>query len=638
MCGIAGLIDNNTTSTVNYSLLKKMSDIIIHRGPDSDGQWISEDNKCGFSFRRLSIIDLSKNGNQPMHTPDNRYHIVFNGEIYNHNAIRNELISLGYKYHSNTDTETILYGYQHWGIDILNKMMGMWAIAIWDDLEKKLILARDRIGIKPLYFYHQNNKIIFGSEIKSILQHPEVSPQVNYMELMNLLHYLMSGTEHTLFDNIHKLPSGHFLEFNKNSEIKIHQYWHPFSNISDLSANTNEKNVDEILQKLRDSIDARMMSDVPIGAFLSGGIDSSLNVALMSEIMNRPVDTYTVGFKDLVKYNEFYYAQLIAKRFKTNHHEIIIDQKDSMDAIDKIIWHNDEPNADPVCIPIYYLSKLTKDSGTTVAQVGEGSDEQFFGYDWIIRDWKFEKTYYKTFTSFPKVLRNLVYSISSPLLNRKGMYIISEYIRRAKEKEYLYRTGSNRFTYVHLQNLIINIDDSQLEYPYKMISKLYDEIKRYYPQADQMQKMAYLELRHRLAETLLIRIDKLSMAHSLEARVPFLDHRLVEFTMSLKDNQRLPDINVPKYLLKKAAEKILPHEVIYRKKQGFAAPVKEWLRNEWYKEFYDVIENSHFVKSGLFNFDYIKRIFELHRNNSFNFQNELFILYILEKWYQKFIK
>lgn len=453
MCGIAGVIDSGNNSRNTYDLLKKMSDVITHRGPDSDGQWLSDNRKCGLSFRRLAIIDLSENGNQPMHSPDGRYHIVFNGEIYNHNVLRQELISKGYKYHSNTDTETILYGYQEWGVELFNKMLGMWAIAIWDSQEESVLLCRDRIGIKPLYYYYKNDVLIFGSEIKSILQHPEVVPNINYNELMNYLHYSMTGIDGSLFEGINKLSSGHFLRFKKK-DIQIKQYWNPFSNLQNIEDQYENHIYLNILSHLRTAIKDRMMSDVPFGVFLSGGIDSSLNVALMSEIMDRPVDTFTVGFSDLKKYNELYYANLISKQFKTNHHEILINRDDAFAVLEDITWHTDEPNGDPVCIPLYYLSKLTRESGTTVIQVGEGSDEQFFGYDWIIRDWKFSQTYYKYFQILPEFLRNIVFSGINPILNKNGYYIISEYIRRAAQGEELYKTGSNRFTPVHLNYLL----------------------------------------------------------------------------------------------------------------------------------------------------------------------------------------
>lgn len=304
MCGIAGLVDLNSNKSVNSHLLKKMSDVIIHRGPDSDGQWVADDAVCGLSFRRLAIIDLSQSGNQPMHTSDGRFHIVFNGEIYNHNLLRNEFESDGKTYHSKTDTETILYGYEKYGPEFLNKMLGMWAIAIWDNYEKELFLSRDRIGIKPLYYYYKDGILVFGSEIKSILCHPLVVKEPEIEQIPVFLNYTMSSDSQTLFKNIKKLPAGSFLKLNKSGDTSIHTYWSPLKNFKGYTDLNSKEIEDHTISLLRDSIEARMMSDVPFGVFLSGGIDSSLNVALMSELMNRPIDTFTVGFKELQKYNE----------------------------------------------------------------------------------------------------------------------------------------------------------------------------------------------------------------------------------------------------------------------------------------------------------------------------------------------
>ncbi|MGA2298578.1 MAG: asparagine synthase (glutamine-hydrolyzing), partial [FCB group bacterium] len=386
MCGIAGIVDLNSLPQINFPILKSMSDVIIHRGPDAEGQWISDDYRCGLAFRRLSIIDLSSAGNQPMATADGHFTIVFNGEVYNHISIRNELESRGYKYHSKTDTETILNGYKEFGADILQQLLGMWGLAIWDDEKKELFAARDRIGIKPFYYTYQNGRFIFGSEIKSILQHPSFSPELNLEELPNYLNYGMSGRE-SLFKNIKKLPPGHYLQLRKNGDLKIERYWSPLKEDMPYTELSESEIHSEVLKMLKQSIKDRMMSDVPFGVFLSGGIDSSLNVALMAELMNRPVDTFTVGFKELEKYNELEYARKIANIYKTNHHEILIDHDDVFPILENMIWHEDEPNADPVCMPLYFLSKLTRDSGTIVIQVGEGSDEQFCGYKWMLREY-----------------------------------------------------------------------------------------------------------------------------------------------------------------------------------------------------------------------------------------------------------
>lgn len=637
MCGIAGIFDYSISSSVSDKLLKDMSDVIITRGPDSDGAYISDDRKCGLSFRRLAIIDLSPLGNQPMHNSNGSKSIVFNGEIYNHQEIREELIALGYKYKSGTDTETILYGYEQWGPKILDKMLGMWAIAIWDDRKKELFVARDRIGIKPLYYYHKNGKFIFGSEIKSILKHPDVAKAMNMNELPNYLNFGLSSNRDTMFENIHKLPSANYAIIKSNGEKEQYTYWTPFDGIAkeDYSKYSEKDLQDKTLSLLRDAIKARMMSDVPFGVFLSGGIDSSLNVALMAELMNRPVDTFTVGFKELEKYNELKYARLISKKFGTNHNEILIDHNDSLPILDELAFHEDEPNADPVCLPLYFLSKLTRDKGTIVVQVGEGSDEQFAGYPWIVQHYNIKKKYWDKYAMLPKFLRRAVHGMSKPLLNSMDKTLVLEYLRRAAEGEELYWSGVSIYSPTHLDKLFGRNFNFLSNIPSLYAHKLHAEAFSISDDLDYYQQMVYLELKQRLAEILLMRVDKVSMAHSIEARVPFLDHRIVEFTTALSAKQKMPDGKTTKYILKKAAESVLPHEIIYRPKQGFAAPVSEWFRGPWAEFTEDYILNSFFVKSGIFNKDYIQRLLTNHKNSKANLSQPIFSLLMLSVWHKK---
>jgi asparagine synthase (glutamine-hydrolysing) len=631
MCGIAGVIDLNSAQPgTGPGILKNMSDVIIHRGPDSDGQWQSPDKKCGLAFRRLAIIDLSELGNQPMHTQDGRYHIVFNGEIYNHADIRKELEKRGYKYNSGTDTETILYGFAEFGLDILQKMHGMWAIAIWDSRDKKLMLSRDRLGIKPLYFYNKNGVFLFGSEIKSILQHPSSERDINIEELPNYLNYSASSNRGTLFKDVHKIPAGHLLTYEAG-EINLRRFWSPVPK-DEIYNDVSEKEAQEkVIDLLRDSIEARMMSDVPFGVFLSGGIDSSLNVALMAELMNRPVDTFTVGFKELEKYNELGYARQISEKFSTNHHEILIDETDAEPIMQKLAWHEDEPNGDPVCIPLYFLSKLTRDSGTTVVQVGEGSDEQFVGYSWMLRDYNFYRTFWKFYTGLPSFIRKATYGIVRPILESRNQYQMLDYFRKGTLKQEFYWSGTSVIGPPMLERLSPSNLSTEITPDYA--ANLHKSALNDNPNLDYLQRMVYVELYNRIAEILLMRVDKIGMAHSIEARVPFLDHRLVEFTMKLPPHIRVPQNKLLKDVLKKAVEGILPHEIIYRKKQGFAAPVAEWLRGPWKKYATDKIMNSRLHERGLFDKNFIKKLIETHAAGKAKFHNQIFMLLMLAEWY-----
>lgn len=638
MCGIAGIVDLNTQSSITESLLKKMSDIIRHRGPDDDGQWISDNKKCGLSFRRLSIIDLSSAGHQPMSEPTGRYTIVFNGEIYNHERLRPDFEAKGYRYKSRTDTETILYGYKEYGADFLHKMIGMWNLAIWDSERNELFCARDRIGVKPLYYTYRDGRFIFGSEIKSILQHSAVSKEMNYGEMTNYLAFSMTSEQSTLFEGIHKLPAGHFLRLKSDGTITIQRYWSPLSQKADYTPMSEQEIINEIMRLLRQAVKDRMMSDVPFGVFLSGGVDSSTNVALMAELMDRPVDTFSVGFKELEKYNEMEYARQVASIFKTNHHEILIDHNDALPVLEDLVWHEDEPNGDPVCIPLYFLSKLTREAGTTVIQVGEGSDEQFVGYPWMVREYKFYRSYWRYFTSMPQFLRSGIYSMAKPLLTKRGQFLALDYIRRGAEGDELYWGGAATVVKTFQEQLLSSKNFPSLNAPGQMLQRIYSDARtRQSDVSDFFQRTAFFELSQRLPELLLMRVDKMTMAHSLEARVPFLDSRLVEFTMTIPPHYRIKKNYETKHLLKKGVEGLLPYDIIYRRKQGFDAPIKEWIRGDWYTYILGVFKESRLTKDKIWNYNFIEHLMYQHKNSVYNHSRQLFNLLNLALWYKKML-
>lgn len=633
MCGIAGILDLRSNSRNSIPLLKKMSDKIIHRGPDSDGQWLSDDKKMGMSFRRLSIIDLSENGSQPMLSNDLRYTISFNGEIYNHLDLRKNL-EKEFKYRGNSDTETILNGFQKYGKDMFRKMNGMWGISIWDDQEKKLLLCRDRIGIKPIYYYHKNELFVYGSEIKSILEHPDISRELNISELPNYLNYGMSSGKESLFKNIKKLAPANYLEIDLKGKVEIKNYWSPFEQKNNNSELDDKDIQEKVMELLRESVNSRMMSDVPFGVFLSGGIDSSLNVALMTELMDRPVDSFTVGFKELEKFNELEHARKISKKFHTNHNEILIDENDAFPILSDLAWHEDEPNADPVCIPLYFLSKLTKQSGTTVIQVGEGSDEQFVGYKWMMQGYKFYKSLWSIYNPIPKIIKRGIFNFTKPALSGKIPSLALEYLRRASYNEPFYWSGVSVFSSFDQNDLLI--EKKLNEIPAQYAKQIHDQIYTDHPSADYLQRVLYLELKQRLAELLLMRVDKITMAHSLESRVPFLDHRLVEFTMSLSEKKRVPNKNIPKYILKKAVEGLLPQDIIYRKKMGFAAPVDNWFRGPWKNFAEERLLNSEFAKLGLFDRSYLKEMLVRHQDKKSKLGSKIYSLVNLTLWYDRY--
>ncbi|MEK6754572.1 MAG: asparagine synthase (glutamine-hydrolyzing), partial [Bacteroidota bacterium] len=615
MCGIFNY--GNSAQTFDEALLIRMSDTITHRGPDDSGTFISPSKRVGFGFRRLSIVDLSPAGHQPMFSQDGSVAIVFNGEIYNHEILRKEFEQKGCRYRSRSDTESIINAYQEYGLDFVHKLLGMFAIALWDEKNQRLVLARDRIGIKPLYYTFIDGNFIFGSEIKAILQHPAVHREFNEEALDAYLTFLVSPAPITMFKNIYKLEPGHFMVIGKDGDVRKEQYWDPVpigrqpsidldgtpiphSKLLDEGPPKDEQSCSDTIRRLlKQSVKDRMMSDVPFGVFLSGGIDSSTNVALMAELMDRPVDTFSVGFRDLEKYNELGYARQIAKEFKTNHHEVIIDQRMAFDFLPKLIYHQDEPLADPVCIPLYFVSKLARDNGTIVIQVGEGSDEQFAGYPAYLRELRFYEWLWRPYQLIPRFAKSAIFGLASTLLKRQHKFLQLDYIRKATEGDELFWGGVNIFTETHKGRLLDGRKENRVARARDLAARWHETILERDHRADYLKRMIYLEFKNRLPELLLMRVDKVSMATSVEARVPFLDHRLVEYSMTIPKEFKIKG-GEPKYILKKAVEGIIPKNIIYRKKQGFAAPVSEWLRSEWFAFMETRVLDGGLMKRNLF--------------------------------------
>ncbi len=636
MCGIVGVVEYAAAEpTITTELLERMSQTIAHRGPDDAGTWISPNRRCGLGFRRLAIIDLSLAGHQPMSTPDGRFTIVFNGEIYNHRQLRQELEAMGYRYRSQTDTETILYGYAAWGEQVFERMHGMWALAIWDDQAGELICARDRIGKKPFYWWYRDGRFVFASEIKALLEHPAVVRDVEWEELPNYLCFSMTSHERTLFRGISKLPAAHILRVHANGEISRRRYWTPRV-MPEVERITAAEAENEILRLLRQSVADRMMSDVPFGVFLSGGLDSSINVALMAELMDRPVETFTVGFRGLDRYNEHTYARRVSQLFGTAHHEVLITDQDALPLLETMVWHEDEPNGDPVCIPLYFLSKLTRESGTIVIQVGEGSDEQFIGYPWMLREWNLWRRWWRLYQVLPQPLRHAMYVIVKPFFQQRGAYRALDYVRRSAVGDPPYWGGGIDLVPTYLEMLFTRQWSELAGYPRNYARALHEDAERVLPNPTLLQQMVWYEFEHRLPELLLMRVDKITMAHSVEARVPFLDYRLVEFTLNLPDHIRLPDGKTPKLLLKRAAERILPRDIIYRRKQGFAAPIDEWMRTVWSDYARQTILDSYFVRSGIISRFAVQHLFYLLRNKQQRLGKSIYALLNLVLWHRRF--
>lgn len=638
MCGICGVLDYSRRETgIDEALLKRMTDVIVHRGPDDEGAFVTPDRTVGFGFRRLAIVDLSPAGHQPMSTPDGNLTIVFNGEIYNHLELRAELEAKGYTYRSRSDTETILYGFQEWGTALFSKMLGMWGIAIWDGRTNRLICARDRIGIKPLYYTQRDGRFLFASEIKSIFAHPAFSPELHEEMITYYLTFLTTPAPDTLFRGIHKLEPGCFMVVNRDGTAHKERYW----DILDACAKpvladtpSSEAGIKhELIRLLRQSIKDRMMSDVPFGVFLSGGIDSSTNVALMAELMDRPVQTYTVGFKELAKYNELEYARQIAARYGADYHEVMIDHNDAVRVMDDLVWHTDEPNGDSVCIPLYFVSKLARDNGTIVVQAGEGSDEEFGGYAWMSRDVRVQERLWKPYMHLPRAVRGLGHAAASMILTPQHKYLVLDYFRRAAANEPLSWGGAVDLTETHKRYLLA--ESYRTRSVADVVMRHHGEVLSRSTVPGYLQRLTFNEFRSRLPELLLMRVDKVGMAHGIETRVPFLDHRLVEYAMTIPQSLKIKN-GVPKYILKKAVEGLLPNDIIYRPKQGFNAPMQEWFRGPLEQYARDRIFNSPLTKQGIFNYDFVRQLMDDHHNGMKNGQSVwTFLNFTLwwERWF-----
>ena len=599
MCGIAGSF-HPEGRTCDESVIVRMRDRMSHRGPDGCGLWASSDHRCRLAHRRLSIIDLSDAAAQPMTNQSGTVVVTFNGEIYNHADLRRQLQALG-KYEWKTDhsdTEVLLHAYEEWGLDFVRRLYGMFALGIYDAREPGrpiLHLIRDRVGIKPLYFARTGRgEWLFASEIRAIVAHPDITPEMDRTAFWHYLTFIVAPAPLTMFRGVFKLPAGHILSIDRTGRAVARQFWDcaPDRSTTLSTRDISETEaVAELTRLLRQSISRRMVSDVPFGVLLSGGVDSSMNVALMSELMDRPVSTFTIGYEGKEDYNEFQYARRISQRYKTDHHETLINRDEMQDFLPLLVRLQDEPIADNVCIPLYFLAKLVKDSGTTVVQVGEGADENFLGYWWCEHYRQLDEAVYQPARQRQPAWRRLAAALSRPRASMSAEALDVQ--QRARRGEELFWGGAacwwgpKRARLTPDRTLFEQTVDCPVEGLLPDSHRSLDShavVREYVGRLDGrldepslLQKMPYLEMKLRLSEHLLMRVDKLTMAHAVEARVPFLDHDVVDFATRLPPSYKLRD-GVCKRILKTAAEPYLEHDMIYRRKQGFGAPMEEWFR------------------------------------------------------------
>lgn len=627
MCGIAGLTLNPSSSRNVPDVLSKMGQAIRHRGPDSAGQF--QDEGVGLCHQRLSIIDLSDGGHQPMLSHSGRFVVTYNGEIYNFLELRNELIEQGVEFRSNSDTEVLIELYEKMGPKFLDRLNGMFAIAIWDTAEQTLFLARDRLGKKPLYYYSNNGEFVFASEIKSILTVPGIDQSIRYDAVKDYFTYHYVPDPKSIFKFIHKLRPGHWLRLDKQ-KITEQCYWDVSFSKGTQKSLSHIK--DELYTLIDDSVKIRMVSDVPLGAFLSGGVDSSAMVGMMANAGSSPVTTCSIGFKS-EKHNELNYAREIATQFNTEHHEFIVNEDVENSLLD-IARYFDEPFADSSFIPTYFVSKLAR-TKVTVALAGDGGDENFAGYTKYIIDSK-ESELRKW---FPAPLRRALLPALMRLMikpNNKHTRRMSSLLGTLSVDSARGFFKSNSFFNEFLWNRLIN---DKFKHELADYDSAENTINTY-QQADgpdHLSKILYTDIKTYLPGDILVKVDRMSMANSLETRAPLLDYRVVEYAATIPSSLKLNG-NESKYALKKCLSLLLSDEILYRKKMGFTVPMEEWLRKE-----IRLVVHSYLFKpdnglSQFFDMHQLKKLWELHQSGKLNLSQELWSLFMFEVWWRNYME
>ena len=625
MCGIVGLVRNDG-KPIDEGLLARMNEAIRHRGPDEDGFYVN--GSVGLAMRRLAIIDL-KSGQQPIHNRDRTAWIVFNGEIYNYLELREKLEKLGHTFYTNSDTEAIVHAYDQYGSDCPKHLRGMFAFAIWDERTQELFLARDRVGKKPLLYAEVNGQLVFGSEFSAILLHPDVSKEIRPEAIDCYLSFMCVPAPLTAYRAIKKLEPGHSLRWRKG-EVKTERYWQPdFSKKLDIG---EEEAGERAIEILRDAVKVRLMSEVPLGAFLSGGIDSSAVVALMSQESSEKVKTFSIGFEEQ-DFSELQHAKRIAEHVGADHHEFIV-RPDAVEILPMLVEHYGEPYADSSAVPTYYVARETR-RHVTVALNGDGGDESFAGYERYIAMGLTEK--YRKVPAFfrESLIKEAVNRIpTSPI--RKST------VNSAKRLlEVVSKPRVNR--YMHWMSVF----NEGLKEP------LYSDAFR--QQTDRAFAASFLDtwfkkangngpvdtllltdLMTYLPNDLLVKVDIATMAVSLEARSPFLDHHVIEFAASLPERLKLRRLTT-KYLLKKVLRRLLPAENLDRRKMGFGVPIGHWFRGKMQPFLREVVLSDKALRRGLFKPEVVKQLVEQHTRSERDYSHQLWTLLMLELWFLRFI-
>ena len=625
MCGITGKLHFDPSNPVDESLIHRMNTLLTHRGPDSEGVWTG--GSIGLAQRRLAIVDLSPTGYQPMCNEDGTIWITFNGEIYNHPEWMPKLEACGHHYRGRSDTETILHLYEEYGRDCVKHLRGMFAFALWDSKQRCLLLARDRFGQKPLLYAKTSAGLTFASELKAILQDPSISDEIDYTALHHYLTYGYVPTPQTIFRHIHKLPPASTLLW-QDGQLSIERYW-TLSYAPKLEI-SEEEAAEEVEAKLREATRIRLMSDVPLGAFLSGGVDSSAIVALMAEAMSEPVKTFTIGFDDQ-SFNETPFARQVAEQYGTDHHEFTVTP-DVFAVLPELVWAYGEPYADSSALPSYYVAKMTRQH-VTVALNGDGGDETFAGYERYVAN-QLSGQYQR----LPSWLRNRVVApLADKLPEPSGR---KNPVRRVK-RFILAQQETPERRYARWLTLMSNQTKQTLytaEFSARMadIDSLTLLEQAHANGAEGLDQTLFSDVQTYLPDDLLVKVDIATMIHALEGRSPFLDHHLAEFAARLPVRYKLRRRN-GKYILKKAMEKHLPHNILYRDKCGFSVPIGRWFREELRKMVYDVLLDSRTLARGIFDGQAVRALLDEHVSGRVNHRYHIWELLMLELWFRTYV-
>jgi len=621
MCGIAGIVYFDPQRKVDGTVIGPMIDVMSHRGPDDRGVFIQ--GNVGLGFRRLSIIDLSKAGHQPMSNEDGSLWLVFNGEIYNFDGLKRNLSKKGHRFSSRSDSEVILHLYEEYGVQLLAYLRGMFAFCLVDLKRRTFFAARDRLGKKPFYYMNNPDAFLFASEIKGILQHPSARREVSEESILDYMIYKFVPSPKTIFSGISKLKPGHYIfgQLDMPGFVQQREYWR-LEAVGKPPQHTETEWLSRLEEKLNEAVYMRLVSDVPLGAFLSGGVDSSLVVSYMARNSPSPIHTFSIGFKP-AQFDELPFARIVSRSLGTKHEEYVVEP-DALGVIEKLVKQFDEPIADSSVVPTYYVSKIAREL-VKVALTGDGGDEIFGGYDRYVQALKFQRR-----AGFlPAVLRESIRLV--------GRF----YPEGAKGKGFLRRLSSN--AYYRFYSMISYADmadilspDLRDQFYHRETFSIYERYRHEVADADYLTQMQYVELKTTLVEDILTKVDRASMLNSLEVRCPLLDHELVELAFQMPSTLRMRGYT-GKHALKVLLRKYFPPQVVYRKKRGFEVPIDSWFRNDLRQFVRDVLLDGRTRQRGVFDLPYIEKMLRNHQMAMRNFGGKIWWALFLELWYREWV-